>query len=89
MYLKRYFLYSFTWFSLSVGPTVPTQKVFFVEFSLPINFDLLIRVAYGSGSLKIIQIRNTAVVCRWDRAVEVGNVITVRYVDGAVATLSL
>jgi hypothetical protein len=53
MYLKRYFLYSFTWFSLSVGSTVPTQKVFFVEFSLPINFDLLIRVAYESGSLKL------------------------------------
>ncbi len=33
MYLKRYFLYFFTWFSLSVGQTGPTQKVFFVKFS--------------------------------------------------------
>jgi hypothetical protein len=37
MYLKQYFLYIFTWFSLS-GPTGPTQKVFFVKFSLPVNF---------------------------------------------------
>ncbi len=64
MYLKRYFLYIFTWFSLSVGPTGATQKVFFVKFSLPANFVALIRVAYGSGghlgngsgSWKIIQI---------------------------------
>ncbi len=28
-----------------------TQKVFFVKFSLPGNFVVLIRVAYGSGSL--------------------------------------
>ncbi len=32
MYLKWYFWYIFTWFSLSVGPTGPTQKVFFVNF---------------------------------------------------------
>ncbi len=37
-YLKQYFLYIFTWFSLSVGPTGPTQKVFFVKFSLQVNF---------------------------------------------------
>ncbi len=37
MYLNRYFLYIFTWFSLSVGPAGPTQKVFFVKFSLPVN----------------------------------------------------
>ncbi len=50
MYLKRYFLYIFNWFYLSVGPTGPTQTVFFVKFSLPVNFVVLIRVAYGSGS---------------------------------------
>ncbi len=50
MYLKRHFLYIFTWFSLSVGPTGPTQKVFFVRFSLPVIFVVLIGVAYGSGS---------------------------------------
>jgi hypothetical protein len=49
VYLKRYFLYIFTRFSLSVGPTGPTQKVFFVKFSLPANFVVLIRV----GSLWI------------------------------------
>ncbi len=38
MYLKQYFLYIFTWFFLSVGPTGPTQEVFFVKFSLPVNF---------------------------------------------------
>ncbi len=38
IYLKQYFLYIFTWFSLSVGPIGPTQKVFFVKFSLPVNF---------------------------------------------------
>jgi hypothetical protein len=36
---------------LSVGPTGPTQKVFFVKYSLPVNFVVLIRVAYGSGTL--------------------------------------
>ncbi len=50
MYLKRYFLCIFTSFSLSVGPTGPTQKVFFVQFSLPANFVVLMRVPYGSGS---------------------------------------
>jgi hypothetical protein len=40
MYLKQYFLYIFTSLSFSLGPTVPTQKVFFVKFSLPINFVL-------------------------------------------------
>jgi hypothetical protein len=35
IYLKQYFLHTFTCFSLSVGPTGPTQKVFFVKFSLP------------------------------------------------------
>jgi hypothetical protein len=46
MYLKQYhtFLYIFTWCSLSVGPTGPTQKLFFVKFSLPVNFVVLIRV---------------------------------------------
>ncbi len=38
MYLKQYFLYIFTWFSSSVGSTGPTQKVFFVKCSLPVNF---------------------------------------------------
>ncbi len=37
MYLKRYFLYIFTSFPLSVSPTGLTQKVFFVKFSLPVN----------------------------------------------------
>jgi hypothetical protein len=50
MYLKQYFLYIFTWFSLSVGPTGPTQKEFFVKFFFPDNFVVLIRLAYGSGS---------------------------------------
>ncbi len=50
MYLKWYFSYIFIWFSLSVGPTGPTKKVFFVKFSLPVNFVVLNRVAYGSGS---------------------------------------
>jgi hypothetical protein len=31
---------------LSVGPTGPTEKVFFVKFSFPVNFVVLIRVAY-------------------------------------------
>jgi hypothetical protein len=35
---------------LSVGPTGPNQKAYFVKFSLPVNFVVLIRVAYGSGS---------------------------------------
>ncbi len=33
-----------------VGPTGHTQKVFFVKFSISVNFVVLIRVAYGSGS---------------------------------------
>ncbi len=35
-------------FSLSVGPTGPNQKAYFVKFSLPVNFVVLIRIAYGS-----------------------------------------
>ncbi len=50
MYLKQYFLYIFTSFSLTIGPTGPTQKVFFFQFSLPVNFVVLMRVVYGSGS---------------------------------------
>jgi hypothetical protein len=34
---------------LSVGPTGTNQKAYLVEFSLPFNFVVLIRVAYGSG----------------------------------------
>ncbi len=49
-YLKQYFSYIFTWFSLSVGLPVTNQKANFVKFSLPANFVVLIRVAYGSGS---------------------------------------
>jgi hypothetical protein len=41
---KQYFLCIFTSFSLSVGPTGPTQKVFFGQFSLPVNFVVLMRV---------------------------------------------
>jgi hypothetical protein len=55
MYLKQYFLYILTWFSLSVGPTGPNEKACFVQFSLPGNV-VLIRVAYGSGSWKMIRI---------------------------------
>jgi hypothetical protein len=44
MNLKRYFLYIFTRFSLSVGPTGPTQTVFCVESSPPVNLVLLTRV---------------------------------------------
>ncbi len=50
MYLKQYFLYIFTWFSLSVGPTGPNQQAYIVKFSIPVNFVVLIRVAYRSGS---------------------------------------
>jgi hypothetical protein len=39
-----------SFFSLSVGPTGTTQTVFYVKFSLPVNFVVLIRVAYGFGS---------------------------------------
>jgi hypothetical protein len=37
MYLKQYFLYIFTWFSLAVGPTGPKQKAYFSLPSLPVN----------------------------------------------------
>jgi hypothetical protein len=50
MYLKLYFLYIFTWFSLSVGPPGPNQKAYFVKISLTGNFVVLIRVSYGSSS---------------------------------------
>jgi hypothetical protein len=50
MYLKQYFLYIFTLFSFSVGPKGPNQKAYFVKFCHPVNFVVLIRVAYGSGS---------------------------------------
>jgi hypothetical protein len=56
MYLKQYFLYILTWFSLSVGPTGPNRKAYLVDFSLPVNV-VRIRVAYGSGSWKMIRIR--------------------------------
>ncbi len=63
MYIKRYFLYIFTWFSLSVSPTGPTQREFFIKFFLPVNFVVLTREygTYGSGSWKFIRIhiRNT------------------------------
>jgi hypothetical protein len=36
---------------LSVGPTGPNRKAYFGKVSLAINFVVLIRVAYGSGSL--------------------------------------
>ncbi len=38
MYLKQYFLLTFTWFSLSLCPTGLTQKVFFVNFPFLIIF---------------------------------------------------
>ncbi len=44
-YLKQYFLYILTWFSLSVCPPGPNQKAFFVKFYLPVNFVVLISVA--------------------------------------------
>ncbi len=52
MYLKqyRYFVYILTLFSLSIGPTGPNQKAYFVKFSLPVNFVVLIRVAYACES---------------------------------------
>ncbi len=37
-------------FPLSVGPTGSNQKAYLVKFSLPVNFIVLIRVAYWSGS---------------------------------------
>jgi hypothetical protein len=42
----------------SVGLPEPNQKAYFVEFYLRVNFDVLISVAYGSGS-EWIRIRNT------------------------------
>jgi hypothetical protein len=42
MHLKQYFLYIVTLFSLSVGPTGLNQKAYFVKFSLPISFVVLI-----------------------------------------------
>jgi hypothetical protein len=35
---------------LLVGSTGPNQKAYFVKFFLPVNFVVLIRVGYGSGS---------------------------------------
>ncbi len=35
---------------MSVGPPGPNQKAYFVQFSLPVNFVVLIIVAYGSES---------------------------------------
>jgi hypothetical protein len=49
MYLKQYFLYIFTWFSMSVSSTGPTQSAY-VKFSLPVNFVGHIWVAEGFGS---------------------------------------
>jgi hypothetical protein len=36
---------------LSEGPAGPNQKAYFVKFPLPLNFVVLIRVAFESGSL--------------------------------------
>jgi hypothetical protein len=47
MYLKRYgtfYTYVLIWFSLSAGPPGPNQKVYFVKFSCPVHFVVLIRV---------------------------------------------
>jgi hypothetical protein len=43
MYLIQYILYIFTGFSSSVGRTGPDQRAYFVKFSLPVNFVVLIR----------------------------------------------
>jgi hypothetical protein len=55
---KTVVLYSLTWFSLSVGSLRPNQKEcrYYVKFSFPVNFVVLINVAYGSGSWKMILI---------------------------------
>jgi hypothetical protein len=50
MYLKQYFSYILTWFSLSVDPPGPNQKASFVKFSLLVHSVVLIRVSYGFGS---------------------------------------
>ncbi len=67
MYLKPYFWYIFTWFTLSVGPTGSTRKVYFVKVSLPVNFIVLIRIPCLWTQIRIrildtrggIRIRNT------------------------------
>ncbi len=43
MYPKQYFLYILNWISLSVGLPGPNQKAFFVTFSFPVDFVMLIR----------------------------------------------
>ncbi len=50
MYLKWYFSFILTWFSLSVGPQEPNQQAYAVKFSLAANFVALIRVVSGSGN---------------------------------------
>jgi hypothetical protein len=58
LYFLNNFVYIFTRFSLSIGPTAPTQKVFFVTFSLSVNFVVLIRVP-GSLWIRILDNRET------------------------------
>jgi hypothetical protein len=61
IYLKQYFLYILTLFFVSRSSR--TQPKAYFLFSLPVNFVVLIRVAYGSRYWKIIRIRihNTGV----------------------------
>jgi hypothetical protein len=49
MYLKRYFLFILTWFSLLIDLPGPNQQAYIVQFFLTVNFVVLIRVEYESG----------------------------------------
>jgi hypothetical protein len=40
---------------LSACPTGPIQKAYIVKFSIPVNFVVLIRVSYGSGSATLVK----------------------------------
>jgi hypothetical protein len=44
VYLKQYFLFILTWFSLSVGLPGPNQKAFWFKFSLPVDVAMLVRI---------------------------------------------
>jgi hypothetical protein len=46
MYLRLLFIH-LNLVSLSVGPPGPHQKAYFVKFSLPVNFVVIIRVAFA------------------------------------------
>ncbi len=53
IYLKQYILHTFTWYSLSLGPTRSTKKGFFVKFSLTFIFFVL----YNNLRIRILATR--------------------------------